>query len=339
MILANHPNDPRKLTWSAYESVEDFTAALATGADSQDLADMTGHITGLAKVGSAFGIFAEDSVALGWYTGAPYTFNFRQNVVVNDGCIAAGSIVVMREGVYYWSKNHILWFDGKTAQSIGAGVEREILDDINSIYTHRITSAVDYINNVIFWSYPSTNSSDGTPDKYVAFNWLNGAYTITNLDHEFIHQMYTGQKFMDDLDSTYPSWDACTIDMDSGYWKGNVPEIMVVDDADRKIKLLNGTAMTGKIVTKEFRDNKKVIMIDQIRPIVDNYGAGTVSVRVGSRWEENDSVSYSSSSTVGTNGFADLRHSGRYLRLEITTGQHDGISSLEAEIKGRRGRR
>ena len=330
--------EPKKLTWSAFESIEDYTPSLSTGADSQNLADIDGHITGLGIVGSSFAIFHENGVSLGWYSGAPYTLSFRQNVVTGYGCTAPGSIASIGDGIYYWGKKHILFFDGQTSKPVGEGVERRILDNLDLNNVHRVTNKIDFKNNLIYWSYPSTDS-DGTPDKILVFNYRTRVYTLLDIGaHSTLHYSKPSAFDMDSMDTAYPSMDDIGIDMDSAFWLGGEEQLGVIKDSDKKYYTFSGAALTGVIETKEYGVDDKVIHVSRVRPIVQE-ATEAVSTRVKYRFDPNDGGTYSGSSTMGSNQYCDIRQSGKFIGFEVTTGDHLGFSHIKVDMVESRGRR
>ena len=81
----------------------------------------------------------------------------------------------------------------------------------------------------------------------------------------------------------------------------------------------------------------KVVMVDKVRAKASSYVTAPI-IRVGSRMEENDGVVWTTPSTVGSSGYADMRSSGRFNKIEVTLGDDQGIMEMEADVK-ERGRR
>lgn len=322
---------PQRIRWSAFENPESWTVSLTTGADYQDLSDTDGEITGLANVGSSFLIFSRNSVSLGWYAGAPLTFNFAINKFKNIGAIP-GTIVSIGSRVYFWDEKSLYVTDGVTCEALGTGVRSTITAEINVAYYHRITVAHDIRHSLIYWAYPTIDSTDGTVDKILVYNYQTNRFSYIDLDLYCIFPMYTGVMLLDDMDATYPSVDSIPYTIDSSKWLANNPVIACMDSDDDKVATFTGSALAGEIETGDIV-TFDINQISRIRPKVKNPTASTLSVRAGYRMVESDSVSYSSSVYVDTSGVARVRNTGRLLRVELTTGANDGIAQfIEADM-------
>jgi hypothetical protein len=323
---------PKKIIWSALESPEDFAAALATGADGQDFPDANGEITGLAKIGDNFAIFHEYSITMGYYAGAPYTFNFRPSRAENIGCFVPTSLISVGDAAFFWGEDDIYMFDGQNAKSIGLGVKETVLDNLTIGYKHKVKAVHDAPNGIIYWAYPSGGST--FPNKILVYNYRKSAYTLWEIDCETLWQLHTGAIDMDSIDSIYPDISDMPYHMDSRQYQAdtNVPAIM---DITGYVATLDGATITSEIETGEHKDGNKILFVDRVRPRVAN-STGTVKAKIGYRFEENDDfASYSEEATVGANGYADIRASGRYLRTYLTiTGDHDGLLDIEIPDDG-----
>ena len=325
--------NPKKVVWSAREDVEDYTPSLTTGADSQVLADAAGEITGIAAVGGLFAIFHENSISLAWYSGAQFTYNFATNKVKNIGAIS-GTIISVGEMAYFWDDRDIYRFDGVEARSIGEGVRNTVLSSINIAYPHRITTAHDVRKGIIFWAYPSTASTDGTPDKLLCYNYRKNRFALVELDLECIFAMhkFANESNIDAWDAMYASMDTdVPFHMDSNFWFANAPGVGAVNST-AKVGTLSGVALTGTIETREIKaPNDRVTMVRRVRPKADN-PVTAIQAAIGSRFKEADTMTYSPNSTVGSTGYANVRRSGRFLSCKLTTGQHDGLNGIEIEV-------
>jgi len=323
---------PKKLQWSAHESIEDFTASLTTGSDSQDLADADGEITGLAHIGSNFGIFHQNSITLGVFSGGAYTFSFLQNAVKDIGALP-GSVISIGVKVFFWSDRDIYeWSGVGDPTPIGAGVKNAVLQNLYVASSkYRITAAHDPNRGLVFWSYAST-SGTGTPDKILCYNYRARIFSLIDLTTHCIWVHVTGAVEMDAADTTYPIVDDMPYDMDSSLYQANTYVLSCVDGDDKTMATFVGAALMGVVETGDIATSDgKIAHIRRVRPIVHN-AVTAPSVRVGTKMNENESVSYSLPRAVGSNGFSDVRKSGRYVRFELTTGNHSGITSMDVEV-------
>ena len=330
---------PNRLIHSPKDDIENWTPG-AVGYSKQDLPDASGPITGVANFGdvsddgtnrSKFAIFHPDSITVCHYVGSPNYFNIEPNRIKNIGAIP-NTMVSVGNMVYFWSEKDIYSFNGVYPESIGFGVRRTILDSINKAYYHRITTAVDLQRNIIFWSYPTTNS-DGASDRIVAYNYNAKRFTIIDaISHELLMNFHKAELLMDDIDAIFPSMDDIPYDMDSNYWMDDAGILGVVDSTG-VLNVLAGSAVTGTIETGEISDGANgMFLVSSIRPKVSNY-TGVISGRVASRNNEDDVPEYSESADINEYGEIDIEQAGRYNSIELTTSNHMGISGID--IKGR----
>lgn len=331
LILA-HLNDgtlrPQKIIWTAWENIEDFTQSLSTGADSRNLDDADGEITGLAVLGSLLIITHRNSITVGWYSKAPYTFSFDSNRVRDKGAIE-GTLITYGNVCYFFDERDIyqMTSDG-TITPIGEGIKRTLLNDLDIGNLHRISSGSDARRGIVYWSYPSTDS-DGTPDTIIALNPKVMRFTKIKVTHNGIFNLHKNVLDADSMDTIYPDADAIVWDADSSFWLDN-SAILGCINSDAKVAYFGGNAMSWTIETAQFNYKNKIHMVQRVRPKIEQ-AVDAVSVQIGSRFNETDDPTYSTASVVGSNGYANTRKSGRYSSVKVTGGLCDGINSIDVE--------
>lgn len=326
---------PNRLAWSGRENVESYGSNLATGADSTVLEDVDGKMTGLIHLGNNFGVYHEHSISLGYYE-IPLGIKFIQNRVSNIGAIE-GSIIPVGNNAFSFDEKDFHFFDGANATAIGLGVKRTILYSVDLTNLHRITTAVDLRNGILFWSFPSTSADpSGTPDTIIAYNWRNPRFTKIEVNHECIFNVYRAVATIDSIDVDYPTIDDCNFPYDSNLWQATT--FVACLDTDGKVKLFSGAALGSEIESAEIYSANKdgvpdgnVLAVHRICPKVQKADASSINISIGSRFTPADELSYSSTTTVGSNGYADIRASGKYLTCRMTAGNHNGIYGLYAE--------
>lgn len=336
-LLLAHLNEggtigPKKIACSAYDNIENYTVSLTTGAFSTVLEDADGHITGMVSLGNSFVIGHKNSLTIGYYVGRPYPFNFITNKIRNVGAID-GTLISVGNVCYFIGENDIYSFDGNSVTPLGFGVRRTISEILNFGLFYRFSVAHDAQNSIIYWGYSTTNTST-VLDRILCYNYKADKFTSIEVDHYNLFTFHTGQLLMDSIDTEFPSLDAIPYSMDSNYWLANSPVVGCIDNTTSKVATFTGTALTGILETGEINFKNRIHMVNRVRPKVQ-LSTDAVTVRVGTRFNEADSVVYSSSSTVGTNGYADLRASGRYGRIELTTGLHRGIAGIDIDVVDR----
>lgn len=321
---------PKRLIWSGLDNLSTWVQSLTTGSDSQNIADASTNITGLARAGNYMVIFHRDSLSVGWYSGARYTFSFAFNKFSGIGA-TEGSIITVGGNVYFFDERNIYRFDGEANPvPIGDGVRKTFLDHLDLDNLHRITTGHDVRNNLIYWCCPST-SSDGTPDMMLIYNYQVGKYSIVRTSQHcvlVIHKLVLGTD-SDEVDAAYPSADAADIDMDSNLLFDNSPLFSCIT-TDGKLSLFIGTPLTGTLETGEININDDILFVSRVRPKVYN-ATSAITVNLGTRMNENGTVDYTSNASVGSDGRANTRASGRFSRVKLTTGSHSGITGMNIE--------
>lgn len=327
---------PKKLQWSGKENPETWTQSFVTGADSQDFPDGDGNIAGLATLGSGFGVFHKNSITIGWYSGSPYTFSFAVSKFKNMGAID-GSVVSVGDGAFFWGEKDIFYTNGSFIEAVGTGVRNTILGSINLGYLYRISSLHDVRKGLIYWAYPTTNSTDGRSDRIICYNYRKKVWAHIDTELLCLFNLQKGAVSFDDADfnTTYPSADAIPYSSDSNFWQANSPVLAGIN-TNSKITMFTGAALTGEVETPEFKgEGQSIIQIKRVRPKIQ-LAVDTPTVNIASRFNETDSPSYYANAVnVGVNGYADLRKFGRYLKCMVQTGLHSGFSSIELDMTTR----
>lgn len=349
-IVANLSTNPKKIQWAGLEDPESWTQSISTGADSQVFPDGMGDITGIDLVNGIITIVHEKSITTGYYSGAPYTFSFQHNRIKNIGCYVPGSQISIGHLLFFWGEDDIYQFDGQVVTAIGLGVRNNVIDSLNAAKFHKVTAEHDVANGLIWWSYPT--GSNAIPNKVLVYNYRYKRFTQLDLSMYCLMGLHTGATDMDssgydwmEYNPADPTGSVMPYSMDNRYYQAGTFKMACLDSSDKKVAIFNGNVLVGTIETGEAKSHDKdtgddddhVLMATRVRPRIQNY-TSAVGVRIGSRFEENDAVSYSTTVNVGSNGYADVRASGRYLRVEVTTGEHSGIKDIQVDAV-KRGRR
>jgi hypothetical protein len=328
---------PKKLLWSALEDVETYTPSLTTGADYQDLADADTEITGLASVSNLISIFHKNAISIGWFSGSPYTFNFSVNKIKKIGAIP-GTQISIGTAVFFWDEKDIYVFDGNTATAIGLGVRNYILNTLNQGYLHRITKAHDIRNGIIYWAYPDASSTTGESMNILCYNYRTKKFTILDANStsgvNCIFHTTTGALLMDSIDSLYPSLDLIPYNVDSNFWLANNQSIGAIPkSATQNVMTYSGTATTGELETGEISTgNGDIIRLQRVRPRIQDYSS-TTTVKGLARFNENVDTDVQTGDTALSAGYANLRVTGRYVRINLKTDTHSGIpDEIEADL-------
>jgi hypothetical protein len=320
---------PKRIWRSAFESLEDYTPSLSTGAGYDDLQDADGDMTGIARVGSSIAVFFENSTSFLWYTGAPYTFQYAINKFPNVGAIQ-NTMISVGSKCFFWSKHRFHVITESEEAIIGQGVSNTVLSNLNTAYLYRITTHHDIRRGLIMWAYPDSGSA-GAPNNILVYNYRTNVFTLIPVSVECIFGTTTGAILLDTM--TYTSLADVPYYMDSNVWLADTPTVGAVSSAGY-IKTFTGTPSSGVIETGEIKDNtqNRQMMIDNVYPAILN--PSTASVRIGHRETYGDGVIYSEAASMQPSGRCLVRNVGRMLRIEMTTGQCQGIASyIDADIQ------
>jgi len=318
-------NMPNRVRWCAYQNETDWTVSASTQADYQDLEGSGGWVQGIVGSENIY-VFQERAVWRMTYVGSPVVFQFDR-IEENRGAWADRSIISSGGVTYYLADDGFYAISGGVSYPIGAGkVDKTFLADLNSTYLNRISSASFPQEKVIIWSYPSTSSTDGTPDKVIMYNWASKKWSFGAFNHEMIYRAQSVGITLDGLDAAgYTNIDTMTISLDSKSFMGGTLT-MSAFDTNHKLSYFTGTALDAVLETGEFggKDRRE---ITEVIPIVDG---GTHTVQMGTRETQAGTVSWGSVSTENSSGVCPVRSNSRYHRARVNiTGDFNYAVGIE----------
>lgn len=326
-------NKPAKLIWSALGDETDWTASVTTQSDFQYMAEENGPITGIVG-GEFLVVFQDRAITRGDYVGPPAIWNFDE-VSTNLGCSVPNSIVQRGQDVYFLSSEDFYVFSASGVRPLGAQrVAKWFYTNFNQTYQHRMSSAVDPINSLIIWSYPSTNSANGTPDSLIIYNWVLDRWSYASLSHEIIYRSLSKGYTLEGLDDISASLDNLALSLDSRAWAGGKLLLSAFTTED-KLAFFTGSALSAQFDTGDFTPrNGSTSNLMRVRPIVDGTSP-TVTVQHAAKQTPAEAVSFGSAlSPNATTGNTAVRSKGRYHRLRFNvSGGFDFAQGFEAEYK------
>tara|TARA_Y100001973_G_C5208904_1_gene343804 strand:+ start:131 stop:1591 length:1461 start_codon:yes stop_codon:yes gene_type:complete len=304
---------PYRVRWSQINDASSWTIG-TNQADIQDLVD-SGHITGLCG-GESGVVLCERGIYRMVYVGTPLIFTFQK--ITEHGCTFPNSVASLGPNqVFYLSQDGFFMFNGSVSIPIGADkVDVFFNDDLNANFTDRISCSIDPVNQIVAWSYASTEST-GDPDKIIMYNYASNRWSIAELEHEFIGQITSPSRTLESLDDINSSIDAHTLTFDSPAYAGG--KFLFAASKDKKIQTFSGANLAATLETTEFEPKSlHRSLIKTVSPIVTK-GAGepTITVQVGSRSKQTDSVTFTSSSSLTSDNFCNVRSNGRYHRIRV----------------------
>lgn len=318
LVMANTTANRLLVQWSGINNSTQWTQSQTTMSDSQTLPD-GGNITGL--VGGEYGVvFQENAITRMTFTGPPTIFQFdkisRQLGCTIDGSLAFDGVTAFfanRRGFY-------MLIDGQQLVPIGDHfVDRYFWNDLDTKNLNRVSSAVDPTNKLYIVSYPGAGNSNGTPNKFLIFNYdVNKWARSLPGDHELIYYGATQASYtLDGLDAISTNLDTgIPYSLDSSIWAGVAVEQLGSFGTDHKSGYFGGSAMAATVDTDEFQPSQgRRSFIKGIRPLVEGGAVPTVSI--GWRNLQSDAVTFDSAVTANSNGVCPVRRDARYLRARI----------------------
>jgi len=323
---------PYRCQWSGFNDITSWTPG-TDQSDFQDLPD-SGAITGLVG-GEYCTILTERAIFRATYSGLPLVWQFDK-VVSERGCQFKNSVCNAGNLVFFLSSDGFYAFDGQKTSPIGSErVNEFFLKDFDSNYDYRMSASVDPLNEVAMWSYTSTQSPTGQPDKIIIYNYVLNKWSLAEVNADYLAPMFSAGYTVDDLDNLAATVDGLSIQLDSRFFKGG--QYFFGGAYGDKIYTFTGAPLTATIETGESPISMgRHSIVTRAYPY---YEDGTITLAVGTRDTQDGTPTYTSDVSPNADGFAPFRASGRYHRAKIT--MSDGWSKvigldIEARQVGRR---
>jgi len=323
---------PYRVRWSGFNDATSWTAG-TNQSDYQDLPD-SGSISGL--VGGEFAIIlCEKAIYRATYSGLPLVFQFDK-VVQNRGCNFPNSVCNSGSLTFFLANDGFYAFDGQSLTPIGSEkVNDFFLGDFDSNFADRMSASVDPLNEVAMWSYTSTQSPTGQPDKIIMYNYVLNKWSIAEIEADYLAPIFSAGYTVDDLDNLSATVDGLEIQLDNRFYKGG--QYFFGGAYGNKIYAFSGAALAGTIETAEAPVSMgKHSIITRVYPY---YEDGSVTIAIGTRNTQGDTVTFTGAGSENNEGFVPFRSQGRYhrARMTISGGWKKAIGiDIEAREIGRR---
>mgnify|MGYP003109207652 FL=1 len=323
---------PYQCYWSGFNDPTSWTAGV-NQSDFQNLPD-SGAITGLVG-GEYCTILTERAIFRATYTGPPLIWQFDK-VVSERGCAFKESVCNVGSTVFFLDNDGFYAFDGQRVSPIGSEkVNNFFKEDFDSNYDYRMSASVDPINEVAMWSYTSTQSPSGQPDKIIMYNYVLNKWSLAEIEADFLAPMFSSGYTVDGLDNLSATVDGLSIQLDSRFFKGG--QYFFGGAFGDKIYAFTGSPLAATIETAEAPlSTGKHSLITRVYPY---HEGGDVTVAVGTRDTQGEAFSFGSAVSPNDAGFVPLRSQGRYhrARMNISGGWGKALGiDIEAREIGRR---
>lgn len=311
---------PHRVQWSAIGDPDDWPIIGSTDAankqsDEEFLNSNYGKVQAISD-GERFGlVFQETGITRFTYVGGASIFEV-DTFERSRGLIGPNAYAQVGDEVIFLAANGFYKTNGTSVVSIGTGrVDDFVLDDINADHPQRISTATDYANKLIYFSYPTNASSDGTPDALAIYNYVEDKWTTGEETVELIFSSKSLGFTLEDLDTVSASLDDLPASLDSPIWTGGAPQVGGFDSS-HKLGSLSGTAKTAVMDTQEAALGG-VVMISGVRPLVEGSSASTVSLLTRALQSDSQTVG-TAVTTHARTGMANFRTSARYVAARLT---------------------
>lgn len=319
---------PNRIRWSAIENEAGWTA----GTDQSDYQDLQSGGNIMRVVGGEYGtIFCETAIYRMTYVGHPLIFQFDETES-GRGTISSGSVVNYGETSFYIGRDGFYMHSGGKSTPIGVGkVNKTFFSDLDQNYLWKITSAIDPINTLVFWSYPGEGNNGGLCNKIMVYNWSSNRWGgPIATQSELIYQAISAGVTLDGLSTAgYTDLDNLPYSLDSRSWQGGSVVLSSFTDK-HKLASFTGSALIANIETGEFALSPGRSLVVAVKPLYDGTSSYVV-MQVGTRNTGSDGVTWSTiSGQHPRTGLCDFRANAYYHRFRILiVGGFDHVYGFE----------
>jgi hypothetical protein len=304
-------NDPT--TWPAAGSVQEAQVLAGSQVIPGDQGWIQGVVGNLGTSDCA--IIFERAVWRGVFMGSPDVFAFYPCEGVR-GSPSPKSIVQMGSFVFYLGEDGFYKFDGSNSYPIGLNrVDKTFFNNINPNYMYNVIAAVDPVNKLVMWSYPSVNSSNGEPDTMLVYNWGLDKWGNASLAVEYIFRSISQGYSLEGLDNVSPPNDLDTLpySLDAREWTGGTITIAAFSQT-HTLGFFTGAPLAATIDTVEVEpfsedDPGRMAWVDSSMPLIDG---GQPTVSIGSRNSVTDPTTGSAKAPSFTTAVSVSKYDGRY---------------------------
>lgn len=325
VVLANIASYPQRVAFSDSDNAEQWATGAAYLSDTQDLLGNGGWIQGI--VGGEYGtILQENSIWRMDFTGKPDIYQFTE-IEKTRGCKSPGSIVNIGNQIWYLSDDGFYLFNGQGSVPVGKNKFDKFFyaDTSNAVdptYMYRVSSAIDPINSLVFWAYPTSGASGGNPNRILVYNWTaQRPSLISGIACEIITRDLSKGYTLDTLDNINSSIDALPFSLDSrAYTGGNL--LLSAFDANHKLNYFTGANLAATLDTSEAQLAAPARALVTSAALAMSYGSsamtGTPTIAMLTRDRSMDAVTTGSAVDLNAYEQAPQRVDARYHAARVT---------------------
>ena len=168
--------DPLLIAFSDQESATEWEPTSTNTAGSLRLSSGSQIVGGLRSRQETL-IWTDTSLYSMQFVGAPFTFGINL-INENVGLISPNGVVNAPNSVYWMARDGFYSYSGSVSR-LTCSVLNYVLDDFNQGQAFKVVAFTNREFNEVGWFYPSGSSSEN--DRYVVYNYLEGAWSIGEL--------------------------------------------------------------------------------------------------------------------------------------------------------------
>jgi len=310
---------PNRVWWSSYADPTNFpTIGSATAeANQSDFNDLPygGFVNSVVgAVGGASGLVLCDTAIYRIdFEGPPTVFRFTC-IERARGTPAPNSVVNVGPFVAFLGPDGFYLNDGQQSRPIGAGkFDKTFYADLNQSFLDRVYGAVDPINKIIIWVYPSIASYDGKCDSAILYSWEADRASKARFNCELVFRSLSSSLTLENLDTLGFTLDTLPASLDSRAWTGGAI-LLAAFDATHRYSIFAGMTLEATLETGEFNSDGQFAYVRGVRPLVDG---GNPTVSIGHRNSPSAMVTYTTPTSVGDDGLSPQHISTRYPRAKV----------------------
>lgn len=323
---------PYRIWFSGINSAVSWTSGTNLS-DYQDVADV-GDCNGLVGGEHAIALFEKALVRI-TFVGAPLVYQF--DTLSTRGCAVPGSVASVGSNLIFWlSDDGYYMLRGDELVPIGAQkINHWFLDRFKAADRANVVSGIDPINQNVIWAYPNLSSSDGENNEILIYNYHLNRWSYAEQDCTAIAQLFTSGYTLEQLDNISSSIDALPASLDDGVYMGGT--FFFAGAKDKKVQSFTGDSLAATIETGEFSVAAgQRSLINNVLPYVATKSeqTPTISASIGSRSRQNDQPTFSTASTINTDGYCPARSLGAFHRVRLSlTGDFDVAQGVDVDVQ------
>ena len=336
--------NPKKVQWSNAESysvatsgsINDWTPSATNTTGSFEL-DTPGDIRSAEKVGNRILVFTDVDVHAIDYLGPPFIYG-RRKLADSCGVVSRQATAVVTGLCAWMSYNGTFFIYDGVVRPLPCEVSKYIEDDFNETQRDLDYATANSLNNAIWWWYTSKNGTD--IDRYVIWNYAENWWSIGKLERTTMSDVGVfeyplavgsdGHIYEHEVERTGASVRASGV-QDPG-------TVTQLSKQDRVLSFgLSSSSTNGDTFVEtgafEIGSGERFVSAKQILTDSDA-GDNAVSFKVFSATNSETNESESDLYALDTDGYTDIRESGRQIRVKIQApfDQDFEISNLRASI-------